>query len=1082
MILVLFHVLYLVGKYVYNNYHIKKRKITSNQARNVETPRIVSEEVYNMIDAEAPQDYEMTNIIRFFPPAYIQRYTAVSDIFLSNKYKGKIRKVVDFGCADLSFFTYLKNIDGIEEILCVDIDRALLEANKEITVPLISEYIYCRAKPLVVHVCEGSVASSDRRLEKTDAVICIELIEHLYPDTLTDFPFNIFGYIKPKVAIITTPNADFNVLFPKFTGFRHPDHKFEWTREQFQDWAHNIVLRYPNYQVTFHGICNGPEGTEHLGACTQMAIFHRYDEEHDDIIGTKLLGTEGLFKVIASQEYPFKVDNRSDEQKILDEALYYIRRLSFQVEDLQEELPLERLLPLLNKFNVTMESLRTILEDAGWAIVNNERGPTVLIPQPSTFSDYSAIEDNFLDEDRWNEESEPPIDYYNEYTNQDLTFNDTWTSETWDEEPSIVIPRSNSIVQEGNSYLFDAEHECLSVNRLSDSVNIRELSTDLSSNSILQSTALPFTRNTLSDNDTATSSSAHDDNNSFIITKQVNRTLDFHHYMSVSHSSISPQPLSIHLDRVNSSYHDDTILTDKNMSCELSLMNNTFHSLNTLRDKDLDEATTSYFIHLNTSMHEQISCTGDQSSHENETIDCLEANIEDCKQTAATENICCEDHFSVEEHPFPLSTNKSTMKSHPRYTSSPRVLIKNKKINFNCKQFKHEKDISNNDISNTPQPADQLSSCADNNVLSICHSTSESVDNTKESKKKLPFLNKDSSFSSYQNIENTSNEENSLTPSQLTHVHNTNRSNTENCCYFLCAKKNSNSESNDHTLKSEEKENISNIQSETCVMKVSTECKDHSNSFNSKCNMSPSNVAEANKNMEIKPNSPELLETPPNSLSPEIMDSGYPNSASAQDMTPEYDLSSIAHDQIPDSESPSVAEAPQPANLEPIEVENGDLANNNRDGEGNNMVALIDNDMENLQPFINVLENDIENENDIYVVENGFPMWLLRILEMANPIDIDRHILRDHRELLPFDQVVGIDHDEGFSSSSSEEDSNENIDEIPNNVMDENYIDNDNEIMQDTDSEDDNNVASVFVPMPNSTSHADSDEWIVENT
>ncbi len=35
---------------------------------------------------------------------------------------------------------------------------------------------------------------------------------------------------------MTTPNAEFNVLFPGFKGFRHPDHKFEWSRAEFQDW------------------------------------------------------------------------------------------------------------------------------------------------------------------------------------------------------------------------------------------------------------------------------------------------------------------------------------------------------------------------------------------------------------------------------------------------------------------------------------------------------------------------------------------------------------------------------------------------------------------------------------------------------------------------------------------------------------------------------------------------------------------------------------------------------------------------------------------------------------------------------
>lgn len=61
-------------------------------------------------------------------------------------------------------------------------------------------------------------------------------VEHLYPEPLTNLPYNIFGFIRPKVAIVTTPNADFNVLFGKMSGFRHWDHKFEWTRQEFQDW------------------------------------------------------------------------------------------------------------------------------------------------------------------------------------------------------------------------------------------------------------------------------------------------------------------------------------------------------------------------------------------------------------------------------------------------------------------------------------------------------------------------------------------------------------------------------------------------------------------------------------------------------------------------------------------------------------------------------------------------------------------------------------------------------------------------------------------------------------------------------
>ena len=42
--------------------------------------------------------------------------------------------------------------------------------------------------------------------------------------------------LRPKVVAMTTPNAEFNVLFPGFSGFRHADHRFEWTRKEFELW------------------------------------------------------------------------------------------------------------------------------------------------------------------------------------------------------------------------------------------------------------------------------------------------------------------------------------------------------------------------------------------------------------------------------------------------------------------------------------------------------------------------------------------------------------------------------------------------------------------------------------------------------------------------------------------------------------------------------------------------------------------------------------------------------------------------------------------------------------------------------
>ena len=50
---------------------------------------------------------------------------------------------------------------------------------------------------------------------------------------------------------------------------RHSDHRFEWTRVEFQDWAGGIAERF-GYSVRYLPV--GPEDAE-AGAPSQMAVF-----------------------------------------------------------------------------------------------------------------------------------------------------------------------------------------------------------------------------------------------------------------------------------------------------------------------------------------------------------------------------------------------------------------------------------------------------------------------------------------------------------------------------------------------------------------------------------------------------------------------------------------------------------------------------------------------------------------------------------------------------------------------------------------------------------------------------------------
>lgn len=83
----------------------------------------------------------------------------------------------------------------------------------------------------------------------------------------------LFEAAKPRAVVMTTPNAEYNVKFETLPAgkLRHKDHRFEWTRQQFQHWATGVAERF-GYSVRFLPV--GPEDAV-VGAPTQMGIFAR---------------------------------------------------------------------------------------------------------------------------------------------------------------------------------------------------------------------------------------------------------------------------------------------------------------------------------------------------------------------------------------------------------------------------------------------------------------------------------------------------------------------------------------------------------------------------------------------------------------------------------------------------------------------------------------------------------------------------------------------------------------------------------------------------------------------------------------
>jgi len=128
-----------------------------------------------------------------------------------------------------------------------------------------------------IELLHGSLMYRDARLAGFDAATCIEVIEHLDPPRLAAFERVLFEFALPRTVVITTPNREFNIKFEALPGgrLRHRDHRFEWTRAEFEAWALRVADRF-HYTVRFLPV--GPEDAT-VGPPTQMGILERAVKE-----------------------------------------------------------------------------------------------------------------------------------------------------------------------------------------------------------------------------------------------------------------------------------------------------------------------------------------------------------------------------------------------------------------------------------------------------------------------------------------------------------------------------------------------------------------------------------------------------------------------------------------------------------------------------------------------------------------------------------------------------------------------------------------------------------------------------------
>jgi len=176
------------------------------------------------------------------------------------------RHVLDLGCGTGDLTVRLAAMTTIARVVSADICQGSLQELGQRLLRLPADE---RQK---VQVLQASVVAPISDMSPFDCALMIETIEHIAPFCLPDVERSVFADKNCAHVVVTTPNADYNArLGVPATRFRHPDHRFEWTRAEFRGWADGVSAR-TGYTVCLRDV-GGADAR--LGGPSQMAVFQR---------------------------------------------------------------------------------------------------------------------------------------------------------------------------------------------------------------------------------------------------------------------------------------------------------------------------------------------------------------------------------------------------------------------------------------------------------------------------------------------------------------------------------------------------------------------------------------------------------------------------------------------------------------------------------------------------------------------------------------------------------------------------------------------------------------------------------------
>jgi 3' terminal RNA ribose 2'-O-methyltransferase Hen1 len=177
------------------------------------------------------------------------------------------RRIVDLGCGEGRLLRELVTEPTFTEIVGVDVAARPLR----VAAGRVDRFADRQRARVTLH--QGSITYADPRIAGFDAIVLSEVVEHVDPPRLPALAATVFGAAKPEHVLMTTPNAEYNVRWDTLPAgnFRHPDHRFEWTRAELATWADAVCTTH-GYRVRHVPV---GEVDPEVGAPTQLAVFTR---------------------------------------------------------------------------------------------------------------------------------------------------------------------------------------------------------------------------------------------------------------------------------------------------------------------------------------------------------------------------------------------------------------------------------------------------------------------------------------------------------------------------------------------------------------------------------------------------------------------------------------------------------------------------------------------------------------------------------------------------------------------------------------------------------------------------------------